>query len=40
MSSEDVLGKSSKTAQSKTDSSTEGAGRPEKDDDQKSEKTI
>ena len=40
MSSEDVLGRRSKTSGSTSQNSTEGAGRPEKPDDQKSTKTI
>ena len=41
LSSEDILGKRSQTKQSNTQNTTGGeAGRPEKPDDQKSEKTI
>lgn len=40
MSSEDILGKSNQTGTSNSQNSSEGAGRPEKAEDQKSEKTI
>ena len=41
MNGEDVLGTKGKTNQSKSQNTSEGqAGRPEKPDDQKSEKTI
>jgi hypothetical protein len=40
MSGEDILGKNKQTTDSNSQKSSEGAGRPEKPDDQKSEKTI
>ena len=40
MNGEDVLGKKNQTNNNKTQKSSEGAGRPEKPDDQKSDKTI
>ena len=40
LSSEDILGNKNKTSSQTNQNSTEGAGRPEKPDDQKSTKTI